>query len=88
MPLPDIVEAIKNIAVPTTKSQLCSFIGLINYYRDIWKHRSCTLTPLSGITSKQVKWNWSKECQKVFDTIKKLVSRETLLSYPNFQKRL
>ena len=30
--------------------------------------------------------NWSVECQKVFDTIKKLVSRENLLSYPNFNK--
>ena len=38
------------------------------------------------MTSKQAKWNWSKECQKSFDTIKKLVSRDTLLSYPNFKK--
>ena len=54
----------------------------------MWKHRSGILTPLSGMTSKQAKckWNWSKECQKAFDTIKKLVSRETLLSYPNFNK--
>ena len=40
MPLPDKVEAIENIAVPTTKKQLRSFIGLINYYRDMWKHDS------------------------------------------------
>ena len=86
MPLPDKVEAIKNIAVPKTKKQLRSFIGLINYYRDMWKQRSSILTPLSSMTSKQAKWNWSKECQKAFDTIKKLVSRETLLSYPNFNK--
>ena len=38
MPLPDKVEAIKDIAVPTTKKQLRSFIGLINYYRDMWQH--------------------------------------------------
>ena len=31
MPLPDEVEAIKNIAVPITKKQLRSFIGSINY---------------------------------------------------------
>ena len=86
MPLPDKVEAIKNIAVPKTKKQLRSFIGLINYYRDMWKQRSSILTPLSSMTSKQAKWNWSKECQKAFDTIKRLVSRETLLSYPNFNK--
>ena len=38
------------------------------------------------MTSKQAIWNWSKECQKVFYTIKKLVSRGTLLSYPNFNE--
>ena len=57
MPLPDKVEALKNITVPVTKRQSRSFIGLINYYRDIWKHGSGVLTPLSSMTSKQAKWN-------------------------------
>ena len=39
MHLPEKIEAIKNIAVPTTKEELRSFIGLINYNRDMWKHR-------------------------------------------------
>ena len=52
----------------------------------MWNHRSGILTPLSSMTSKQAKWNWNKECQKAFDTIEKVVSRETLLSYPNFNK--
>ena len=34
------------------------------------------------MTSKQAKWNWSKDCQKAFDTIEKLVSRQTLLYNP------
>ena len=38
------------------------------------------------MTYKQTKWNWGKECKKAFDTIKKLVSRETLLSYPFFNR--
>ena len=40
----------------------------------MWQHKSEILTPLSSMTSKQTKWNWSKEYQKTFDTIKKLVS--------------
>ena len=46
MPLPDKVEAKKNIAIPTTKKQLKNFKGLIIYFRDMWKHRSGVLTPL------------------------------------------
>ena len=57
MPLPDKVESIKNIVVPTTDIQSRSFIGLIYYYRDIWQHRSEILIPLSSMTSKQTKWN-------------------------------
>ena len=86
MPLPDKVEAIKNIAVPITKKQLRSFIGLIIYYTDMWQHRSEKVTRLSSMTSKQAKWDWSKECWKAFDTIKQLISKETLLSYPNFNE--
>ena len=52
----------------------------------MWKYRSGILPPSSSMTCKQAKWNWRKECQKPFDTVKKLVSRETLLSYPNFNK--
>ena len=52
----------------------------------MWQHKSEILTPLSSMTSKQAKWNWSKEYDKAFDTIKKLVSRENLLSYPNFNE--
>ena len=38
------------------------------------------------MTSILAKWNWSKESQKAFETMKKLVSREILLYYPNFNK--
>ena len=34
------VEAIKNIATPTTRKQLGSFIGMVNYYRDMWPKKS------------------------------------------------
>ena len=84
--LPDKVEAIKNIAILTTKKQLRTSIGLINYYRDKWQHKSEILTPLPSMTSKQAKWIRSNKCQKAFDTIKKIVSIETLLFYPNFNK--
>jgi len=86
MPLPEKVQAIKDIAVPNNKKQLRSFIGIINYYRDMWKRRSDTLTPLTQMTSKQANWNWTEEHQKAFKHMKKSISRETLLVYPDFNK--
>jgi hypothetical protein len=35
-PIAKKVEAIKNIAPPTTKRELRRFIGIVNYYRDMW----------------------------------------------------
>ena len=36
MPLPDIVQAMKDISILTNEKQLRSFIGVIDYYREIW----------------------------------------------------
>ena len=38
------------------------------------------------MTSKQATGNWTKEHQKAFAHMKKSISRETLLVYPNFSK--
>ena len=80
------VEAIKKIATPTTRKQLSSFIGMVNYYRDMWPKRSHLLAPLSALTSSKVKWNWTDKCQLAFEDMKELIARETLLTYPDFNK--
>jgi hypothetical protein len=67
-----------------TKKQLRRFIGMVNYYRDMWLRRSDTLAPLTALTSKTAVWNWTEIHQKAFDTMKKIMSRETLLAYLNF----
>ena len=40
------VEAIKALTAPTTRKQLRSFVGMVNFYRDTWKSRSHLLAPL------------------------------------------
>ena len=80
------VEAIMKIATPTTRKQLRSFIGMVNYYCNMWPQRSHLLAPLSSLTSAKVKWTWTEECQTAFDNMKKLIAKETLLTYPNFNK--
>ena len=85
-PIAKKVEAIKNIAIPKTKRELRRFIGIVNYYRDMWIRRSNVLAPLSRLTSKTTAWHWTDVEQKAFDKMKRIISRETLLVYPDFNK--
>ena len=64
----------RTVAVPTTIKLLRSFVGVINYYRDMWKLRSDILTPLTKMTSKQATWNWTEEHQKAFEHILTLIN--------------
>jgi Reverse transcriptase (RNA-dependent DNA polymerase) len=34
------VKAIKNLQAPKTVKQISSFLGMVNYYKDMWRHRS------------------------------------------------
>jgi hypothetical protein len=58
------VEAILQIKAPTTCKQLRRFIGMVNYYHDMWPLRSHLRAPLSLMTSAKVKWKWTPECQE------------------------
>ncbi len=71
------VQAIHNLKPPTTTKQLRSFIGIVNYYRDMWIKRSHILAPLTKLVGKQTKFIWEKEQQHAFETINKVISKET-----------
>ena len=59
---------------------------MVNYYHDMWKRRSHILAPLSTLTSKDKPWRWGHEEQKAFEDIKEVISQETLLMFPQFDK--
>jgi hypothetical protein len=70
--------------VPKTHKQLRGFIGMINFYPDMWKNRSSLLAPLTALTSKNIPCEWTDEHQKNFDAIKRVIGRKVLLAYPDF----
>ena len=64
------IEAIKRIKSPKNPKQLRSFLGLVNFYRDLWPKRSHTLGPLSKLSSCTPKnWVWGREQQKAFEKV-------------------
>lgn len=80
------VEPILAMKTPQTLKELRAFIGMINYYRDMWQGRSHVLAPLTALTKierKDFKKKWSTEHDVAFEATKALVAQETLLVYPD-----
>ena len=61
-----------------------TFIGVVNYYRDIWARH--LLHPSTALSSNKVKLKWTYVEQKAFDDIKHDVDQNTLLAYTDFKK--
>jgi len=85
-PQPKKVEAIQRMLPPINKRQLRRFLGMVNYYRDMWKRRSHIIAPLTEIASPKATWRWGSKEQKAFEDVKNMVSQETMLAYPDFTK--
>jgi Reverse transcriptase (RNA-dependent DNA polymerase) len=60
-PVTKKMQAILNINTPTTKRELRHFIGVVNYYRDMWARRSDVLAPITKLVSTTAKWLWTEE---------------------------
>ena len=59
-------------------------MGVMNYYRNMWSRRSHLLAPLTRLTSIKQIFKWTRVEQDVFEKIKRMVERDTLLTYPYF----
>ena len=82
-PNPEKIEAVKNYPVPTNIKQLRTTLGLFNYYRTFVKGYAKTAEPLTNLTKKGVKWNWTKEHQEAFETLKENLIKAPILAYAN-----
>ncbi len=74
---------------PHNATELCMFIGCINYYRDKWPSCAHILKPLtdqSGL-KKKAPIKWTDEMQKVFDKMRLLMAANALAAYPDHNNR-
>jgi len=59
---------------------------MVNYYCNMCIHCSEILAPLTALTSESVPWNWTPIHEKAFQLVKKIISQEAMLAYPQFDK--
>ena len=83
------IEAVLRMDRPRTPTELRSFIGAVNFYRDMWPSRSHVLKPLTDLSGckKKNKITWTPAMQASFDKMRKLMAADALAAYPNHNKR-
>ena len=84
-PLRKKIQGIVDMLPPTNVSQLRSFLGMVTYYRDMWPKRSHILTPLTELLGCK-EFKWGAEQDKAFTTMKALLTKDTLLAYPDHNR--
>ncbi len=91
------VQAIHAIQLLTNAKQLRHFLGMVQYYHDLWARWSKILTPLTSLVgecsqtkvtrakgTKKVPWHWDEVYQIAFDHVKATIAREVVLAYPDY----
>jgi hypothetical protein len=89
------VQAILGIQPPTNVKELRHFLGMVQYYRDLWARQSKMLTPLTSLVgecgqtkvtrakgTKKVPWHWDEVHQRAFDHVKATIAREVVQTIP------
>ena len=67
---------------PKDKTAIKSFLGTVGYYRRFIPSYSTVAKPLTSLTSKETPFEWTKECQKSFETLKQSLLSAPILGYP------
>ncbi len=93
------VQAILAIQPPTGVRQLQYFLGMVQYYCDLWARWSKMLAPLTSLVgecgqmkttkakgTKKVPWHWDEVHQRAFNHVKATITKDVVLAYPGYSK--
>ncbi|XP_074346492.1 uncharacterized protein LOC141685278 [Apium graveolens] len=80
---PAKVEAVANWERPKTPTEVRSFLGLAGYYRRFVQDFSKIATPLTRLTRKSEKFEWTSKCEESFEELNKRLTSTPVLTLPD-----
>ncbi|WVZ69109.1 hypothetical protein U9M48_017947 [Paspalum notatum var. saurae] len=83
---PRKVRDVLNWKVPTTATEIRSFLGLAGYYRRFIEGFSKIAKPMTTLLGKNVKFEWTNGCQAAFEELKKRLTTAPVLTFPDLHK--
>lgn len=78
---------IEKYPVPKNVDETRRFVAFCNYYRRFIPNFANICYPLNKLLRKNIKFEWSPECQIAFDFLKKSLLSPNILQFPDFQKQ-
>ena len=87
-PDPEKVSAIKNMPKPTSKAEVQTLLGFINYLSKFLPKLSDAPAPLRELTVSQSKFTWAKQHDEAFATIQQLVIQHPVLKFYNIEEEV
>lgn len=82
-PDPDKIEATLSWPTPTSPTTLCSFLGLMGFYRKFIRNYAAVASPLTMRLRKD-QFSWSPAAEHAFHHLKQLMTQAPVLATPNF----
>ncbi|XP_053600427.1 uncharacterized protein K02A2.6-like [Plodia interpunctella] len=80
-PDPEKLKAISGAPTPENVTQLKSFLGMLNYYGKFVPNLSDLLHPLYCLLKKGIRWDWTTDCDRSFDSAKRALLSERVLAH-------
>jgi hypothetical protein len=86
--LVDLAKVKETVAwsIPTTVTEIRSFLGLAGYYRRFIEEFSKIAKPMASLLEKGREFKWDEKCQDSFDQLKKRLMSPLVLVMPDLQK--
>ena len=80
------LKGIRDWPTPTMVKEVRGFLGFGNFYRWFIRHYSNIAKPLNDTTKKDQPFNWTTDCQRAFDELKRRFTEEPVLIMPDQTK--
>ena len=77
------VDAMSNWRRPNTVIEIRSFLGLAGYYKRFIEGFSKIALPLTRLTQKGVKFEWSDDCERSFQELNERLVTTPILTIPS-----
>ena len=86
-PTEDKVEAVKHWPQPSNVHEVRRYLGMVGYYRQYIPHFSDKSVHLTNLLQKESPWEWSTECEREFQNLKKDLQWYPVLQSPDPAER-